>query len=125
MNILVVEDNPIDRKLFCYLFRTDGHGVVERGSAEAALEEMRKRCPDIILLDLNLPGLDGLALVRLMKADPDLRHIPVVAVTGAQEWFSQEDALAAGCNAFFPKPVDTRALPGGVARVLQTAPRAG
>jgi CheY-like chemotaxis protein len=119
MNILVIEGNPSDRKRLRLVLRTEGHRVLEQGSAEAALEQIKTQRPDVILLDLKLPGMDGLALARRCKADPDTRAIPIVAVTAAPELFSREAALAAGCEAFIRKPVDTRQLPEAVATLAK------
>jgi CheY-like chemotaxis protein len=118
MIILVIEDNPSDRKRLSLVLRTGGHCVLEQASAEAALGQIKAQRPNLILLDLKLPGMDGLALARRCKANPDTRPIPIVAVTAAPERFSRQ-ALAVGCEAFMPKPVDTRQLPEAVATLAK------
>lgn len=110
MNILLVEDDPTDMKLLSAVLASNGHRVLEKGSAEQAVEQIKTRQPEVILLDLKLPGMDGLELARRLKEDPDTRHIPIVAITAAREKFSKEEALAAGCDAYIVKPVDTRKL---------------
>lgn len=110
MNILLVEDDPTDSKLLGAVLESCGHRVLKMDSAEQAVEEVNARKPEVILLDLRLPGMDGLALARLLKQHPDTRQIPIVAVTAAPEKFSREEALAAGCDAYIVKPVDTRKL---------------
>jgi CheY-like chemotaxis protein len=80
-------------------------------------DDMRKNRPDVVLVDLLLPGTDGLALVRQMKKDPRMRAIPVVAVTAHPERWSKRDALAAGCDVYLVKPIDTRTLPEQLAAV--------
>jgi two-component system cell cycle response regulator len=115
MNILLVEDDPTDMKLLSAVLKSSGHRVLEKGSAEQALEQIRTSQPEMVLLDLKLPGMDGLALARLLKSDQGTRHIPIVAITAAPEKFSREAALAAGCDAFVTKPIDTRKLPDEVA----------
>ena len=110
MEILLVEDDPTDSKLLSAVLKSSGHRVLEKSSAEQAAEEIKARKPEVILLDLKLPGMDGLALARLLKQDPDTQHIPIIAVTAASEKFSKEEALAAGCDAYIRKPVDTRKL---------------
>jgi two-component system cell cycle response regulator len=119
MNILVIEDDPTDRKLLSVVLGTSGHRVLEQASAEAALESVKAGRPEVILLDLNLPGMGGLALARRLKADPDTRAIPLVAVTAAPELFGREAALAAGCDAFILKPIDTRKLPQAVVTLAE------
>ena len=110
MNILLVEDDPTDSKLLSAVLKSSGHRVLEKASAEQAVEEIKARKPEMILLDLKLPGMDGLALARRLKQDPDTQHIPIVAITAAPEKFRKEEALAAGCDAYIVKPVDTRKL---------------
>lgn len=111
MNILLVEDDPTDLKLLSAVLEAGGHSVLEQISAEQAVDAIKARRPDLILLDLKLPGMDGgLAFARRLKQDRDTRDIPIVAITAARERFSKEEALAAGCDAYLPKPVDTRKL---------------
>lgn len=121
MKILLVEDDPTDRKLLSAVLTTSGNRVLEQASAEDAFDAIKSDQPEVILLDLKLPGMDGLALARRLKSDPDTRHIPIVAITAAAERFPREDALAAGCDAYILKPVDTRALPGQIARAAGTS----
>lgn len=111
MNILLIEDDPTDMKLISAVLESSGHRVLEKSSAEQAVEDIEAHRPELILLDLKLPGMDGLALARLLKQNPSTRHIPIVAITAAAEKYSRADALAAGCDAFIVKPVDTRKLP--------------
>ena len=122
MDILLVEDDPTDSKLLSAVLQATGHRVLEKSSAEQAVEEIRARKPEVILLDLKLPGMDGLALARLLKQDPDTQHIPIVALTAAPEKFSKEAALAAGCDAYIRKPVDTRTLHEQIVDVTARGP---
>src|SRR5665213_1813965 len=103
MNILLVEDDPTDMKLLSAVLKSSGHRVLEKATAEQAFEEIKARHPEVILLDLKLPGMDGLALARLLKQNPATSHIPIVAMTAAREKFSKDEALAAGCNAYILK----------------------
>lgn len=118
MKILIVEDDPTDLKLLSAVLDASGHQVFGRRSAEEAAEEIKLQPPDVILLDLKLPGMDGLALARLLKRDAATRPIPIVAITAAREKFSREDVLAAGCDAFIYKPVNTRQLAAQVTGVV-------
>jgi two-component system cell cycle response regulator len=119
MNILLIEDDPTDLKLLCAVLRTSGHRVLEHASAEQAVKEIKARQPEVVILDLKLPGMDGLTLARALKADPDTQHIPIVAVTAAAELFPRDKALAAGCDAYILKPIDTRKLPEQVESVTR------
>lgn len=116
MNILVVEDDPIDMKLLCAVLTSEGHLVLEKTSAEDAAESISARAPEVILLDLRLPGMDGLELARLLKGDPGTNRIPIVAITAFPDRFTRGAALAAGCGAYILKPIDTRTLSGLIER---------
>lgn len=124
MNILLIEDDPTDSKLFGAVLESSGHRVLRMDSAEHVAKEIKARKPEVILLDLNLPGMDGLALARLLKQDPDTQNIPIVAVTAAPEKFSREEALAAGCDAYIRKPVDTRNLSQQIGNAAAKPPKA-
>jgi len=110
MKVLVVEDSPGQLKLARVVLSFDGHSVTEADAAERAFASIKSDRPDIILLDLALPGIDGLVLARLLKADPDTRDIHIVAVTAHSNKFTRGAALQAGCDAYFPKPINTREL---------------
>lgn len=111
MNILVIEDNPTHLKLASLVLSAAGHNVTDAEAAEHAFRAIKQNKLDVILLDLALPGMDGLTLVRKLKADPETRAIPVVAVTAYLDRFTEKEALAAGCDVYLVKPIDTRQLP--------------
>ena len=117
MKVLLIEDEPASRKLATLVLSSGGHQVVDTTSAEEAIQAVSKSQPQIILLDLALPGMDGLALARRLKNDPLTRHIPVIAVTSYPERFSREEAFRAGCDAYIVKPIDTRTLSGQIEAV--------
>jgi CheY-like chemotaxis protein len=107
----VIEDNPTHLKLATLVLSAAGLKVSEAEAAERAFSAISQEKPDVILVDLVLPGMDGLTLVRTLKANPVTRAIPVVAITAYADQFTQKDALAAGCDAYLVKPIDTRNLP--------------
>lgn len=110
MKVLVIEDDPTDRKLMVAVLGMNGHIVRESMSAEAALDAIVADNPDVILLDLRLPGMDGLTLIRQLKANAGTSRIPIVVVTAYPERYRREELLAAGCEACIVKPIDTREL---------------
>jgi CheY-like chemotaxis protein len=117
MKVLVIEDDPTDRKLMVAVLQMDGHHVRESMSAESALGMIAAEKPDVVLLDLRLPGMDGPALVRQLKAAAATSRIPVVAVTAYPERYAREELVAAGCEACIVKPVDTRELTNQIVEV--------
>jgi CheY-like chemotaxis protein len=121
MKILVVEDHVSQLKLANHVLTSSGHNVTDAANAEQAFLSIKADRPDLILLDLGLPGMDGLTLVRKLKADPATRDIHVVAVTSYPEDYSRDAALSAGCDAYLMKPIDTRRLPGQLATVTGKA----
>jgi two-component system cell cycle response regulator DivK len=116
--ILIVDDNAINLKLVAYLMRANGYTVETALDAESAIEAVRANRPDVILMDIQLPGIDGLELTRRIKADPRTRDIVVVAVTAYAMKGDQAKALAAGCDDYITKPIDTRTLPETIAKHL-------
>lgn len=119
--ILIVDDNVTNLKLVAYLMKAKGYDVGTAVDAESALAEIRAHRPRLILMDLQLPGTDGLELTRRLKADPATRGILVIAVTAYAMKGDQDRALAAGCDDYVTKPIDTRTLPETIARHLTMA----
>jgi CheY-like chemotaxis protein len=114
--VLIVDDNPTNLKLVAYLVRAHGFDVDTAVDAETALAAIRVNPPRVILMDLQLPGVDGLELTRRLKADPATADIAIIAVTAYAMKGDQEKALEAGCDDYVTKPIDTRALPELIAR---------
>jgi len=105
LQIMVVEDHRIDLKLAGDCIRLSGHVVLSSTTAEQALQSLDQDHPDVVLLDLNLPGMNGLSFLKLLKASPRTMHLPVVAVTAYPDNFQREELLAAGCVAYLVKPL--------------------
>jgi len=116
--ILIVDDNVTNLKLVAYLMKAKGYEVATAVDAESALEAVRSLKPRLILMDLQLPGTDGLELTRRLKADPDTQNIKIIAVTAYAMKGDQDRAFAAGCDDYVTKPIDTRTLPETIARHL-------
>ncbi len=117
--ILVVEDNVDNRELLVKVLVRQGYRVTEAASGEEALDLAARERPDLVLMDINLSGMDGLEATRRLKADPRMGGVPVVAITAYAMVGDRERALEAGCDGYIPKPVDVRALPDHVARFLR------
>jgi two-component system cell cycle response regulator DivK len=115
-SIVVVDDNPLNLKLLRLVLRAEGYDVRTARDAEEALELLGGFRPRVILMDVQLPGMDGLELTRRLKAAPATRGIVIIAVTSHAMKSDQERALAAGCDDYVTKPLDTDALPALVAR---------
>jgi CheY-like chemotaxis protein len=116
--ILIVDDNATNLKLVAYLMKANGYTVDTALDAESAIVAIRANHPDVILMDIQLPGIDGLELTRRLKADPATRDIVIIAVTAYAMKGDQAKAQAAGCDDYITKPIDTRALPETIARHL-------
>jgi CheY-like chemotaxis protein len=104
LTVLLVEDHPMNRKLFRDILEMQFQ-VVEAGSAEEALEQLKTLCADLILLDMQLPGMDGLSLARLLKADPEKARIPIVGLSAHAMTRDIEQARQAGCVDYITKPI--------------------
>ena len=117
--ILVVEDNEANQLLTRSVLELEGYAVEVAGSANEAFEVLRERTPDLILMDVQLPGEDGLSTTRRLKADPVTATIPVVALTAHAMAGDREQALAAGCAGYMSKPIDTRTFGMAVKEFLR------
>lgn len=120
--ILIVDDNAVNLKLARVLLAGAGYDVRTAADAEEALRALASFAPRLVLMDLQLPGMDGLTLTRRLKADPAWRQVVVIALTAYAMKGDRERALAAGCDDYVTKPIDTEELPRLVARRLAGPP---
>jgi len=109
--ILIVDDNRPNTRLLHFILADEGHEVRTAHDAADALAVLQEFTPRLILMDLQMPGMDGLTLTRKLKADPATRDILVIAVTAYAMKGDEDKALAAGCDGYISKPIDTQALP--------------
>lgn len=117
-HILVIEDHRPNATLVCDLLGFHGFRVTWAQNGMIALDLMEKDRPDLILMDLQMPGIDGYTLTRQLKAEEATHRIPIVALTACAMVGDAERALAAGCDGYLTKPVNTRELPHTVRRFL-------
>ena len=103
--ILIIEDNAANMKLARFLLESAGHSVLSATNAEAGLTLARRGQPDLILMDIQLPGMDGLEATALLKQDPTTRAVPVIALTALAMKGDEERIRAAGCDGYIAKPM--------------------
>ena len=108
--VLVVEDTAANMKLVCMLLHKAGHAVLQATCADEAIALARAHRPDLILMDIQLPGMDGLAATRILKADESTRHIRVVALTALAMKGDEQRMIAAGCDGYIAKPIDYKSF---------------
>jgi two-component system cell cycle response regulator DivK len=116
--ILIVEDNPANMKLACLLMHNAGHTTLSAVDAETGLTLARTGRPDLILMDIQLPGMDGLAATALLKGDPATAAIPVIALTAMAMKDDMEKTLVAGCDAYIAKPLRYKELLAAIDTLL-------
>ena len=110
MKILITEDDPVSLKLASEVLQTGGHLIMLAASADQAINSIEAVTPDVILLDLRLPGIQGLGVARQCREATGTRDIPIIAVTAFTSDGGRAEALAAGCDAYLAKPINTRTL---------------
>jgi two-component system cell cycle response regulator DivK len=103
--ILIVEDNELNMKLFCDLLEAHGFATVQTNEGANVLALMRQHRPDLVLMDIQLPEISGLDVTRMIKADPELKQVPVIAVTAFAMKGDEEKIREGGCNAYITKPI--------------------
>jgi two-component system cell cycle response regulator DivK len=118
--ILIVEDNPDNMLLTILLLESAGHAILSAVDAEAGLTLARERLPDLILMDVQLPGMDGLQATALLKQDATTRAIPVIAITALAMKGDEERIRAAGCDGYISKPMRIKEFLALVAAHLAT-----
>ena len=120
--VLIVEDNPANMTLAVFLLESAGHSVIRATDAEAGLTLARNERPQLILLDIQLPGMDGLQATALLKRDAATRDIPVIALTALAMKGDEARIRAAGCDGYIAKPLDYKNFLAVVSAQLVTPP---
>jgi two-component system cell cycle response regulator DivK len=120
--VLIVDDNPINLKLLRLALKGAGYEIRTAIDALDALEVLKSFRPSLVLMDLQMPGMDGLELTRRLKADPSTRDAIIVAVTAYAMKGDEQRAVDAGCNGYITKPIDPRTLATTVASYLKATP---
>jgi two-component system cell cycle response regulator DivK len=116
--VLYVEDNNENRILIRRVLMADGYTVLEAASAHQAIETLQKSSPDIILMDINMPDMDGYTLTAQIRAMPNFRSIPIIAVTANVMRGDRERSLEAGCDGYIQKPIDIDILTQQIERYM-------
>jgi CheY-like chemotaxis protein len=116
--VLVIEDNELNMKLIRALLQMGNYQALEASDAETGIQMAADHKPDLILMDIQLPGMDGLSATQIIKANPELKATVVVALTGYAMPQDRDQALAAGCVGFITKPIDTRSFLDTLAKYL-------
>jgi len=120
-SILIVDDNPANTRLISFLLTSRGYQVRTASNADETLNLIEEQLPRLILMDIQLPGMDGLTLTRKLKENARTRDVIIVALSAYAMKGDEEKAIAAGCDGYITKPVDTRSFPGQIAEHLRAA----
>ncbi len=116
--ILIVEDNPSNMRLIEMTLRAKGYTLVKATDGEEALDTAVREQPDLIIMDIQLPKVNGLEVARRLRNNPVFGNTPIIAITAYAMKGDKERAIDSGCDAYLPKPIDTRQLPGVIAEML-------
>ena len=119
IRVMVVEDNPLNMKLVRTLLELDGYFVIELENGNSVVDSAVNEEPDLILMDIQLPGISGLEACELLKRDPRTAGIPIVALTSYAMPGDEEKALTAGCAGYITKPIDTESFGADVGRHIR------
>ena len=116
--ILIVEDNPQNMRLFEMTLRSKGYRLLTATDGEEALDMATRDKPDLIIMDIYLPKVSGLEVTKRLRQMPAFNHVPIIAVTAHAMKGDKEKIIEAGCDAYLPKPINTRQLPEVVTEML-------
>jgi len=122
MQILLAEDLEDTRELMRALLELKGHSVIEAADGQQAVDAAKKFKPDIVLMDLNMPFLDGIAAIRIIRDDPIIGSTPIVALSARAGSTWREEAMAAGCDALLSKPLSFEDLDAVLQRIARQPP---
>jgi two-component system, cell cycle response regulator DivK len=117
--ILCIEDSPDNRLLVRRVLEAEGYRFVEARNAATALEVIAAHTPDLILMDINMPDIDGYTLTARLRSMPQIRHTPIIALTANVMKGDRERCLEAGCDGYIQKPIDVDKLPKQIGRFLE------
>lgn len=117
--ILIIDDNPVNIELASDLLKLHGFQMLQAIDAETGIGIAKAEIPDLVLMDIQLPGMDGLEATRRLRADKATRNIPIVAITAFAMKGDEEKAIKAGCIGYIPKPINTRTFPETINNYLQ------
>ncbi len=121
--VLVVEDNPQGMRLIEMVLRAKGYTLLKATDGEEALDMTMRELPDLIIMDIQLPKIDGLEVTRRLRETKVSSHIPIIALTAYAMKGDEERIVEAGCDAYLSKPIDTRELPRVIAEMLHNGRR--
>ena len=119
--ILIIEDNEKNRKLCRDVLQVKGYKTIESGTAEEGLKLAVEKSPALILMDIQLPGMDGITAMKQLKADPKTKSIPVIAITASAMTFNRQTMSAEGFDGYQTKPIGLKDFLGEVERVLKVS----
>jgi len=125
MRILVVEDNPINMTLFSSVLESAGLTVLKAVNARDGITLVEAEMPDMILMDVQLPGMDGLSATRMLKGKPGTSHIPIVVISAFGTLGEEEEIINSGCDAYVRKPIDYKHLLKLITDILNTGKAKG
>lgn len=117
--ILIIEDNPLNMELARDLLESRGYQVREAVTALEGIESIRANLPDLVLMDIQLPGMDGLTATRLLRQDETFKDLIIIALTAHAMKGDEQKVMEAGCNGYMSKPIDTRLFHATIARFLE------
>jgi CheY-like chemotaxis protein len=121
MKVLIVEDNALNLELAKDLLEASGQTVYQAHSAEEGLRLAQSTAPDVVLMDLGLPGIDGLSATKALRLNSVTKHLPIIALTAHAMKGDEQCALEAGCDGYLPKPIDTRTFVARIMSLVQAA----
>jgi two-component system, cell cycle response regulator DivK len=118
LRVLIVEDNAINMSLSTFLVQSAGYAVITASDAEAGIKMAREEMPDLILMDIQLPGMDGIEAIGLLKGDPSTREIPIIALTALAMKGDEARIRASGCDGYIAKPMRYQQFLAAIASVM-------
>jgi two-component system, cell cycle response regulator DivK len=119
--ILIIEDNEKNRKLCRDVLQVKGYKTIESETAEEGIKLARSETPALILMDIQLPGMDGITALKQLRGDPQTKNIPVIAITASAMTYNRQTMLAEGFDGYQTKPIGLKDFLGEVERVLQVS----